>query len=216
MQFESLLPGLKAEGFKALNTYHRLQYTSKEVEDAFLAIFEQIKKGLEDYYTRNKLTIIKFPHDSKDFRQLPDMLTIYRGYREPEKRLGISWTLSRTIAEGFSFDAALPQEAGQKIGSINGVQYNATKGYTKDEAKALPSRLITGKCNILDVLAYTNSRYEQEIIINPRNVTDIFDVTPNKETKRKTEVINAKLAQGKKSDRLVAEPLNWLLTTKQH
>jgi len=83
----------------------------------------------------------------KAFEELPDEITVYRGWSETNvkagmtKRMGLAWTTDRKIAEWFA------------------------KRWKHTDAK-----LAIGKVRKSDVYMYTNERNEREVVINPRKV----------------------------------------------
>lgn len=83
------------------------------------------------------------------FNDLPDTLTIYRGYRHKQFEKGISWTLSLKTAVWFAY----------RLSTLGG--------------KAM---VVFGTCKKADVLGYTNDRQEQEIIIDPRRLLSLKNV----------------------------------------
>ncbi|MEO6787260.1 MAG: hypothetical protein ABI318_14100, partial [Chthoniobacteraceae bacterium] len=133
-------------------------------------------------------------------------------FREDDKRNGISWSLSRRVAEGFAHDATVfVVKEGEKprrnarLGVLNGREFYGN-AYTREEWACLPARLIVGQCDLQDALAYTNIRQEQEIIIDPAKVSNIVELTPT----AKHIVLPTEGFQ------VGAEPLDWLLSTRQH
>ena len=212
------LPDWVNEGRKTFRSYQSAPLVTKEIEDAFVQIFEQINTELQVYYPRHTLLhIVRFPEDAKDFRCLPQILTVYRGYREPEKRLGISWSLSRRIAEGFSYNARVPRVTGERIVTINGKTYTASKKYSSEEEAQLLPMLITGTCNLQDVLAYTNLCREQEIVINPTKISNVQNIAPSEAGRKMIEALRERIRrEGNKAMRIEAEPLEWLQNTRQH
>jgi hypothetical protein len=80
------------------------------------------------------------------FAKLPQEITLYRGYKRGSNRMGLSWSISKERAIWFA-------------------QWFASQEW-------LP-RLVTGRCWKTDVLAYTNCRQEDEIIINPRKIREV-------------------------------------------
>ena len=85
--------------------------------------------------------------DRKAFENLPDTLTIYRGYQHGKYRhkMGLSWTLSKEKAIWFA-------------------HRRSTNGSPK---------VVVGTCKKADVFCYTDDRNEQEIIIDPAKVIGI-------------------------------------------
>ena len=203
---------LHERGRKLLRTFIETEFHTPSMD--FMDQFEEIHSELEDYYGRDARTIIRFLADYKDLKRLPTVLPIYRGYRETNKRLGVSWTLSQRVAEGFAVDACVfvvsPGDeamAGKNIpigkyAFRDKVVYG--NAYTVAEYHQLPSKVIRGTCDLLDVLAYTNFGKEQEIIINPAKVWGVVDM-PDMTAERVAEI--------KKADyKIIAEPLEELLT----
>jgi hypothetical protein len=80
--------------------------------------------------------------ERKAFKNLPDKLTIYRGYVPNKNKNGLSYTLDETTANWFSN------------------RYN--KSNTKD------GKVLKRIVNKSDVLAYFNGRNEEEILIKPK------------------------------------------------
>jgi hypothetical protein len=75
--------------------------------------------------------------ERKEFNNLPDKLTIYRGYVPNKNKHGLSYTLNQNTAEWFS------------------------KRYYKN------GKVLKRIVNKSDVLAYLNGRNEEEILIKP-------------------------------------------------
>lgn len=71
---------------------------------------------------------------------LPDRITIYRGYSHPGRGNGMSWSLSRDVAQRFAFR------------------------FTVDT----PGRIAHREIDKGDVIAYFAARGEQEIVLAPR------------------------------------------------
>jgi len=88
--------------------------------------------------------------DRKSFEKMPEILTIYRGYQHGKyhHKMGISWTLSKKKATWFAYRR-----------SANG-----------------SPKVVVGTCKKTDVLCYTDDRKEQEVIIDPANITNIRKV----------------------------------------
>jgi hypothetical protein len=84
---------------------------------------------------------------------MPEMLTIYRGYRKGTARRGLSWSLSKDRAWFFAGDDKAERRA-------------LLSGYQEGDIPMI----VSGRCHKRDVLAYFNGRDEQEIVIDPRNV----------------------------------------------
>jgi len=136
-----------------LNDYQHLKYISKKTEDWYLKEFEYVVGQSQSMFGKRIVCTIFGDHDDiAAFRKLPKKLRLYRGYNEKEKREGISWSLSRKVAEGFAYVSFM------------------------DGEKDIPPSVVSGTCSCKDILAYTNSRDEQEIIINPAKVHDITDI----------------------------------------
>lgn len=138
--------------WELLDAYGQLKYVSKEDEQDYLVMFEDMNKRTKRILGRGSLGTIMFTDDETSYRHLPQKLTIYRGYHEAAKREGISWSLSKTVAEDFAHIS------------------------WREDAKDVPASVVTGTCLLKDVLAYTNDRGEQEIIINPKKVTGIRNI----------------------------------------
>jgi len=154
----------------AVIDYQNLPVHTPELEEVYLGIFENLTKKLGSHYgLGNKRNVIKKDNDSTAFYKLPPKLIIYRGFREPEKRNGISWTLDRFIAERFAYKATVAY-IDLFITRIDGRDFYA-KGYTQDDINKLAPVVLTATCALKDVLVYANNINEQEIIINPKNLT---------------------------------------------
>lgn len=124
------------------------KYISYEEEQKYLAYFRRTRATLDKEF--NERTPVLFPEEHGYFEDLPERLTIYRGYWEPEKRNGISWSLYQHVAEFFTDHDR--------------------------NTESLPGFLVTGDCWKKDVLAYTHMIHEAEIIIDPQNVRNIRDI----------------------------------------
>lgn len=91
----------------------------------------------------------KYLMTSKEYRvynELPDEFTVYRGVAVGRNPKGMSWTRNKSTAEWFSSRFDLDEEHGY---------VQAATAYKKD------------------VLAYFNSRNEDEIVISTNSLTDI-------------------------------------------
>lgn len=203
---------LHKKGRALLNSYFTLHMTTKDIIAFYLAQFEAINEALKKVNGPGNLNIIKFPDDKQGLDQLPQTLTIYRGYREHDKREGISWSLSRRVAEVFAYDAVvfganegLETQMNVRIGWLNGREFYGNC-YSREDYKRLPSLLIVAQCDRADVLAYTNRRREQEIIINPAKVRNIEEL----------QVSERHIVIPTDDYESCAEPLEWLLSTRQH
>lgn len=80
------------------------------------------------------------------YNSLPDEFTVYRGIASKSNKKGISYTLSLEKAEWFA----------------NRFQKN---GY-----------VLTGTAKKKDVLAYFNGRKEQEVLIEPKNISGLHKI----------------------------------------
>lgn len=78
------------------------------------------------------------------YDSLPDEFTVYRGIGSKSNKKGISYTLSLEKAEWFA------------------KRFQQKKGY-----------VLTGTAKKQDVLAYFNSRKEQEVLIEPKNISGL-------------------------------------------
>lgn len=87
--------------------------------------------------------------DRAAFLELPETLTIYRGYAHPDGLDGMSWTLDRERGEFFARRAVWRGSVGDK--------------------------LAKGTCRRADVLAYHTERGESEIVVFPEHVTILYD-----------------------------------------
>lgn len=86
------------------------------------------------------------PPERAALRNLPERVTVYRGYGGEEVPAGISWTLDPTTAEQFAQDFA-----------------HAFPGTG-------PARVVKGTCNRWDIICYFNGRGEEEIVVDPERV----------------------------------------------
>jgi hypothetical protein len=77
------------------------------------------------------------------FKNLPDEITIYRGYRKRKNKKGLSWTLSKERAEWFS------------------------RRFARTDSEAAVVKRVVKKSQ---VLAYFNGRKEDEILLKPEFV----------------------------------------------
>ena len=80
--------------------------------------------------------------ERESFEQLPNPVTVFRGYLPRRNLRGWSWTLDREKAEWF----------GRRFSSIFG------------------GRVAEGRVPSSDVIAYLNGRKEREIVVNPKRV----------------------------------------------
>lgn len=78
------------------------------------------------------------------YDSLPDEFTVYRGIGSKSNKKGISYTLSLEKAEWFA------------------KRFQQKKGY-----------VLAGTAKKKDVLAYFNSRKEQEVLIEPKNISGL-------------------------------------------
>ena len=157
-----------------LEKYIFLDYVSADAEREYLKAFNQARKVLKQNFGSRANCIVMLADDFSPFRTLPLCLRLYRGYHEPEKREGISWSLSRKVADSFA--------------------------YGMDGDKTEDARVVTGTCLLSRVLAYTNGGFEQEFIVDPRDVRDIRNI----KVREKPEHL------------FTAEPLEELLKGRQH
>lgn len=81
---------------------------------------------------------------------LPDVVTIYRGFRDVEHQNGMSWTLDRDKAIWFA------------------------NRYRRDDRDAY---LATAKVRRHDILAYFSGRNEQEIVVYPEKLFEVERTT---------------------------------------
>ncbi|MEP6669526.1 MAG: hypothetical protein ABJF10_10260 [Chthoniobacter sp.] len=196
---------LIAEGRAILSDYHNHFIHTKELENVLLEMFETKNKQLTRLQgQKSKWNIIAHDVDYPNLRRLPPTLTIYRGSREPEKRVGISWSLDRRIAERFAYKAQVAKRR-ILIARISDRNFYAN-GYTDEEIQRLIPTVLTGTCSLTDVLAYTNILNEQEIVINPLHVTIIKEDNSVRDA-MKQEVDSQKVP--------MALPLDALLATMQ-
>ncbi len=119
-------------------------YTNKEVrlsdrKTFWLECFSANRGKREEFMTAAE--------DRRAFEQLPDQLTIYRGYQNKRYRTGLSWTLLKKMAVWFA--------------------YRWSEG---------TPRVVSGSISKADVFGYTNERKEQEIIADPSKITDLADI----------------------------------------
>ena len=87
------------------------------------------------------------PKERKYLKELPQLFEIHRGMTVEEfesGEFGISWTLSKSVAEFF-----------------------ATKYLRNHSTNHLPKMIHSLKVNKKSVLGYLNSRQEQEIVLYP-------------------------------------------------
>ena len=192
----------------ALEYYINLIYSSQEIEEYMLGILDECKRKL-------RAPIVP-SDDVHQFKQLPEAFPIYRGFREPLKQLGISWSLSRYVAEGFSYGAIVQlKHVGPPIIKLAGRSFFIDT-YTEDDANKLPPGLVTGICRKSDIVAYTNANFEEEIIIDPNRVQNIVNLEPGEKARKQREANIIALREGREEVLYTAEPLDWLLTNKQH
>jgi hypothetical protein len=109
--------------------------------------------------------------ERKTFGELPDELTIYRGYAGKRKN-GLSWTLSLEKAEWFAD------------------RFEMMTGET--------SYVVKGTCKKADVIAYFDRRQEDEILIDPAKVVGIVNALKNARVEGKA---TAKVKAQKKAKR---------------
>jgi hypothetical protein len=77
---------------------------------------------------------------------LPDELVIWRGFKNDDRELGLSWTLDRSRAKWFA----------KRLSSDNDV-----------------ARVASGKVKKSDVIAFFGGRNEEEIVINPCYIQEL-------------------------------------------
>lgn len=133
-----------------LEEYISLKYVAAYQEQEYLESFIHINKELKSCFGSRVHCAVMLTSDVLIFRTLPDRLRLYRGYYEPEKREGISWSLSRKVAEGFAYS-----------------HWNSNNE---------EPQVVTGTCLRSRVLAYTNDRSEQEFIVDPKDVRSIRNI----------------------------------------
>ena len=122
-----------------LTDYCIKKYVTWEDEQEYLQIFEQAIKSRRRVFGKNVVSTIMFSGDSDSYRRLPKKLAIYRGYHTANKREGISWSLSKQVADSFAHHC-----------------------WVKD-TRDVPPSVVRGNCLLKDVLAYTNDMGEEEI-----------------------------------------------------
>ncbi len=144
---------LKLEGCALLEEYTSLNHVLLEDEMRYLRALQSIAAALKDAYGGISYPIVH-PSSMRYFQKLPNRVRIYRGYYDPAKKDGVSWSLSRKVAEGFA--------------------------YNRDNERHLPPMVVTGHCAITKVVAYTNLRKEQEIVADPKNVKGIRNIKVRK------------------------------------
>jgi hypothetical protein len=158
-----------------------LQYVSEEYvsaldERVYLRKFHHYVKRLRGKLGKQQFCTIHHPADLGALQTLPRKLRLYRGYYEPVKREGISWSLSRKVAEGFAY-ARAPWEPASG-----------------------PPMVVTGWCYFGSILAYSNRRQEEEVIVDPADVHDIKNIK----------------VRAQPPFPVASEPLDFLLRTRQH
>lgn len=87
-------------------------------------------------------------NERQRYAELPETMTIYRGYQYKASMRGLSWSLDRERAIWFA----------QRFAMIN----------TK-----LPPRLATAEVRRESVLAYFNRRNEDEVVVLPQNLLNL-------------------------------------------
>lgn len=109
-------------------------------KDILLRLFKAKRANREAFMTKE---------DQMEFAQMPEALTIYRGYQKRGKKLGLSWTLSKEKAIWFAYRWS---HRGSPLVAI-------------------------GTCKKADVFGYCNDREEQEIVIDPKKIVGISLLT---------------------------------------
>jgi hypothetical protein len=167
-------------GIKVFDEYRSLKYVSFKEEQEYLRFFKRHVRQLDRLWGGQLFCGIIPDEDRVMFHNLKPRLRLYRGYRELEKRNGISWSLSRKVAEGFAHCENI---------------FNP-----REDNNNLTPRVVTGWTYSGKVLAYSNDGEEQEVIIDPADVREINDIK----------------LRAKPEFPVSAEPLEWLLSTRQH
>jgi hypothetical protein len=165
---------LLKKGYSLFTQYTELEHVPAYLEQEYLAAFKKHIEAIKAVVGTSRPWPIVTNAESETFYALPSTLRLYRGYYEPDKRAGISWSLSRRVADGFAHGPYPPPP--------------------------MPPMVVTGKCLRSKVLVYSNSRDEQELIVDP------FDVR---------ELKNIKVRPAPPFP-VVAEPLEELLEQRQH
>jgi hypothetical protein len=86
--------------------------------------------------------------ERKAFAKLPETITIHRGYKRGERKMGMSWTISRPQAEWFARRLAREDDE---------------------------SRVVSGTLPKAKALAYFTGRGESEIVAFPEDITVTSD-----------------------------------------
>jgi hypothetical protein len=144
---------LKAIGQDLLNEYTLRKCIDATEHEFYLADFQAIHRTYGGGKMGTAMAIVD-EGDQESFRKIKEQnsITIYRGYRDCRKRLGISWSLSRKAAEAFACSD----------------YFGLNKGFEP--------KLLQGTCLVKNILAYTNQRQEQEIIVNPAKIKNIREI----------------------------------------
>lgn len=90
---------------------------------------------------------IMYDEERAAFAELPDVLTIYRGYGVAKCKMGWSWTTDPEKARWFA----------QRFAALDGVK----------------PKVVQGACQKDDVIAHFTRRNESEVVIDPKDVQDI-------------------------------------------
>lgn len=133
-----------------LEEYSNYSYVSAELEKEYLGRFIHIRSEWKRIWGERMGCTLYLDSDTMMFHKLPRRLRLYRGYYESAKREGISWSLSRKVAEGFAY---------------------SLWNYKKEAPQ-----VVTATCLRSRVLAYTNDGSEQECIVDPKDVRSIHNI----------------------------------------
>lgn len=143
----------KGNRFDYLNFLHKYEViTDQECADMVYSIWTMQERFHECGMAKTKLIRFMKMADKKislpdDIEQLSDddMVTIYRGVRVNNYK-GLSWTIDKQLAEWFA-----------KRFGVNG-----EKGY-----------VFTGQIKKKDIIAFFDSRNEEEVVCDYRKIKDI-------------------------------------------
>lgn len=150
-----------------LEEYITIKYTTAADIADYGRLFESVHERSKRELPRGYLPIICNAKYSDVVRNLPKKLKVFRGYNQDDKRDGLSWTLSKDIAEWFA---------------LRGEWNNEPAG---------SCRIVEGECSIKNVYAYTNDCNEEEIIISPDRVKKkrecVIEYNPDRMQELKTK-----------------------------
>jgi hypothetical protein len=102
--------------------------------------------------------------EQTNHEMLPEYVTVYRGVGHPDYALGLAWTLDRNQAAWFAVYASKALAR--------------SRGKAGDASRACVVRGTVAKADVLDLF---EGREEQEVLVLPESVRDLWLIEPAEE-----------------------------------